>query len=407
MDVQGLAGRCGVKLVFRVDASRAMGSGHLMRCLTLAQALRSRGANCRFICRAHPGHLIALVQAQGFEVVTLPAADVPATSASTSGRAQYDAWLGEPAARDAQQTIEHLSAGASDTSDLSDMPDWLVVDHYAIDAGWESMVRPHVRRIMVIDDLADRVHDCELLLDQNFYRDMASRYDGLVPAHARLLLGPGQVLLRPEFIQARQQLRHRDGQVRRILVFFGGSDVTHQTKKALQAMQALDSIEAGGIAVDAVIGAATPEPYRAELQALVDALPGARLHCQVSNMAELITQADLGIGAGGAAMWERCYLGLPTLTVTFADNQVRTTEAAASLGAITYLGRCNASDAPAFTASDYQRAIAAALAAPQALQHQSATALALVSPGAQQVAELMLGFTLGGQDLAAANDTQA
>ena len=373
MDVQGLAGRCDVKLAFRVDASLEIGTGHLMRCLTLANELRSRGATCQFICRNHPGNLIALIQAQGFDVTGLASASSDGKFESAGIDALYAQWLGEDSRRDAKQTLEIISVTK---------PDWLVVDHYAIDANWEKNFRSHVPRMMVIDDLANRAHECDLLLDQNFYVDMASRYSGLLPSGCKLLLGPTHVLLRPEFIHARDQLRQRDGWVKRILVFFGGSDITNQTQKTLEALGKLNRTD---IAVDVVIGSASP--YRTQLQEMTNSMSNVALHCQVSNMAELIAHADLGIGAGGAAMWERCYLGLPTITVTFADNQVRTTEDVAGLGAIKYVGRCNS-----FTAVEYEQAISEALDAPETLLQLSKVSLGLVRPGAREVADLMENF---------------
>ena len=183
----------------------------------------------------------------------------------------------------------------------------------------------------------------------------------------------------PEFIRAKSRLNQRDGVVRRILVFFGGSDSTNQTQKVMMALGKLNRRE---IAVDVVIGATNP--HRSQLQELCRLLPKVVLHCQVSNMAELIGQADLGIGAGGVAMWERCFLGLPTITAALADNQVRTAEDVAGLGAIKYLGRCNS-----FTSSDYGLVIEELLDAPEQMKRIGAIAYGLVRPGTQQVADIM------------------
>ena len=245
---------------------------------------------------------------------------------------------------------------------------WLIVDHYGLDAKWETRMRPVVRKIMVIDDLANRPHDCDLLLDQNFYDGFESRYDVLVSDSTRRLLGPTYVLLRPEFSSARKKLRQRDGTIRRILVFFGGSDPTNQT---LCALKGIDALQRPDILVDAVVGSANP--HRDEVRAYCESRSWANFHCQISNMAELITAADLGIGAGGAAMWERCALGLPTLTVTFADNQVRTTQDVAKVGAIAHLGWSSN-----LSSADYTNAILAFLDRPDDLLCISAKALELI-----------------------------
>ena len=287
-----------MKIVFRADASIQIGSGHVMRCLTLADALRERGTDVRFICRDLPGHLGGVLADKGYPVHWLPAPgdDGTAIPAHTA----HSAWLGVPWAVDADQTREQL-AGLPEI-------EWLIVDHYALDRAWESGMRPLVKRIMVIDDLADRPHDCDLLLDQNLYGGMEQRYAGLVPADCRPLLGPRYALLRPEFREARQTLRQRDGVVRRILVFFGGADPSNETAKALRAIQRLERPD---IAVDVVVG--STNPHRAEIEALCAELPNASFHCQVANMAELMARADLAISASGLTSYELAYMGVPSL----------------------------------------------------------------------------------------------
>lgn len=305
-----------------------------MRCLTLADQLVATGASISFLCRALPGAMSDEIRRRGHACLLFGVdKDDPATSLELIGEA-----------------------------------DWLIVDHYDLDAKWERLMRPVARKIMVIDDLANRPHDCDLLLDQNFYDGYESRYDGLVSDSTRCLLGPTYVLLRPEFSRARKTLRQRDGTVGRILVFFGGSDPTNQT---LCALEGIDALKRPEILVDVVVGSANP--HRDEVHAFCDSTPWANFHCQISNMAELIAAADLGIGAGGAAMWERCALGLPTLTVTFADNQLWTTQDVAKTGAIAYLGRF--SD---LSAADYAEAIRACLDRPEDLLSLSAKALGLI-----------------------------
>ena len=335
-----------MKVLIRTDSSVEIGSGHLMRCLTLADQLCGKGSSVAFACRDLPGGLFNLLQAHGYPCVRLsPAA--PGCSAQ-----QEDAIATLEAARKL----------------FPDGLDWLVVDHYELDAIWERILRPYVRKVMVIDDLANRHHDCDLLLDQNYYRDMNLRYQGLVPEQCIALLGPAYVLLRQEFSHGRQQLRLRDGVVRRILVFFGGSDSANQTQKALEALKLLDRPDIG---VDVVVGAANLN--REAVQTLCKQLPNVTFHCQVSNMAELILSADLGVGAGGATIWERCFLGLPTITVVSAANQERTTEDVAELGAIEYLGWSSQ-----LRPEDYARAIIGMIEDPQRVKRIGEAALRVV-----------------------------
>jgi len=165
------------RAVFRVDASIAIGTGHVMRCLTLAEELRSRGVSVRFICRAHEGNLISLIRERTFPTVALPRAELRSVRAVN----ERDSWMGESQELDAEQTITALRGEISD---------WLIIDHYGIDSRWESLVRPHTDRLMVIDDRADRSHDCDMLLDQNYSVNGAERYRGLVPDTSLLITGP-------------------------------------------------------------------------------------------------------------------------------------------------------------------------------------------------------------------------
>ena len=215
--------------------------------------------------------------------------------------------------------------------------DRLVVDSYAIDCTWERMLRPFVGEIMVIDDLANREHDCDILLDQNFYLDMDSRYRELVPGHCRMLLGPRHALLREEFYQVRKTLRVRNGQLRKILVFYGGVDATDETGKAIRALISLEEVgKLDGVQVVVVVGAGND---RKEEIARVCHEVNFEYLCQVSNMAELMGEADLMLGAGGSTTWERCFLGLPAIVTAVAENQFKICEDCAKAGLIYYLGK--------------------------------------------------------------------
>lgn len=312
-----------MKIAFRADASIPIGSGHVMRCLTLADRLQERGARVLFVCRGHEGNLVSFVEGKGYRVAKLPQPGAPYRPAA--GDVAQAAWLGVAWREDAEETSRALQG---------ERMDWLVVDHYGIDRRWHKKLRPHAERIMVIDDIADRPHDCEILLDQNLYRDMDARYRDLVPENCRKLLGPAYALLRPEFAQARQALRDRSGEIARVLVFFGGVDPTNETMKALQALSLFPKL-----AVDAVVGAANP--FKDRIRLFCSERTGYRYHCQIGNMAQLMGEADLVVGAGGSATWERCFLGLPSITLTNAENQVETTTAVAAAGATLFLGRCS------------------------------------------------------------------
>ncbi|MEW6445843.1 MAG: UDP-2,4-diacetamido-2,4,6-trideoxy-beta-L-altropyranose hydrolase [Pseudomonadota bacterium] len=293
-----------MKIVFRADASLNIGSGHVMRCLTLAETLRGRGAEVSFICREHPGHLCDHIEARGFPVARLPA---PADGFERPEAPPHADWLGLPWSEDAQETTTAMGTNVPS--------DWLVVDHYALDRRWEQALRPLTRRLMVIDDLADRPHDCDLLLDQNLYEAMEQRYLNLTPPGSIHLLGPRHALLREEFSLVRGNVRVRADAVRRLLVFLGGMDADNATGAAIQAIARLQD---RFFEVDVVIGAT--HPHRETLLTACEE-HGFHAHVQTSDMAGLMLKADLAIGAGGGATWERCALGLPTLALCLADNQ--------------------------------------------------------------------------------------
>lgn len=359
-----------MKVIIRTDASVAIGSGHLMRCLTLADELRKRGAEISFICREHPSNLNDLLEAKGYAVLRL---DKPAVEyAMRSGDLAHAAWLGVPWEQDAADTLAVLG---------EDQPDWLIVDHYAIDRRWEEQLRSHVGNIMVIDDLADRPHDCDMLLDQNLYREMEKRYDGLIPQTCQQLFGPRYALLRSEFAAARKGLRQRDGKVRRVLVFFGGVDPTNETEKALRA---LASITDRDFVVDVVVGGGNPR--KAQIQAICKSHGRFVFHCQIDTMAELMAEADLAIGAGGTATWERCAVGLPALVVAVAENQFELSVCGAEAGLFFYLGRADAVDS-----GHIHDALRTFYFASAALRCISARALAMVDArGVQRVGGMLV-----------------
>ena len=307
-----------MRIAFRTDASSQIGTGHFMRCLTLADELKRKGAQICFVSSKLPVYLSDMLNSSGIEYVPLHVDDVQ----ESIDELAHANWLGTSQTQDAQATIQALA---------DHVWDWVVVDHYSLDVRWESAVRARAKQLMVIDDLADRIHDCDVLLDQNFYADMQTRYSGKVPEHCRLLLGPSYALLSKEFRKLREQIKPRTGEVKRILVFFGGVDIDNYTSLALKALATMDS----ELRVDVVIGG--QHPYREQIQNSCIA-HGYECHVQTTRMAELMAEADLAIGAGGSASWERCCLGVPALLVALSENQVDIAKALDSIGACVYLG---------------------------------------------------------------------
>jgi UDP-2,4-diacetamido-2,4,6-trideoxy-beta-L-altropyranose hydrolase len=313
-------------IAIRVDASSKIGTGHVMRCLTLAENHRAKGARVTFICREHPGHLCDMVARKGFDVFRLEPGSDNASLQADSPALAHASWLGTSQFVDAAQTIEALHGNAS--------WDWIIVDHYALDHRWESAMRKVANNIMVIDDLADRKHDCDILLDQNYFQEPEKRYESLLPEHCKTLLGPRYALLRPEFREAKRFCRMRGNGVARILVYFGGNDPDNLTGMALEA---LSLPELAHLLVEAVIG--PNSLHQDQLAKQAKNRPGTRLHIQPENFTELMLRADLCLGAGGTTTWERLCLGLPSLVITVAENQEEFTKDLDKDGYITWVGR--------------------------------------------------------------------
>jgi UDP-2,4-diacetamido-2,4,6-trideoxy-beta-L-altropyranose hydrolase len=318
-----------MRVAFRVDASRRIGTGHAMRCLTLAETLRSRGAECVFVHRNHAGAVGDLMRNRGFDVRLLPAPESGQPELALSG--ESETWLGVPLEKDVEDTQKALN---------NDQVGWLFVDHYSLDASWESRMRSSVARIAVIDDLADRPHDCDLLIDQSAVPNPVGRYDGLVPEHALRLCGPEYALIGEPFSRARSLVGPRRGPLSRVLVYYGGSDPGNET---LRTLRVLSNSRFAGIAVDVVVGPNHPDP--ASVREIAATRPLTSFHEPQSDLVRLMLEADCFLGAGGTTTWERCSLGLPSIVTTLADNQIPLTQELHNRGALIWAGdRSNISD---------------------------------------------------------------
>lgn len=313
-----------MNVVFRADASIDIGTGHVMRCLTLAEALREGGSHCRFVCRNHEGNLFRAIRNRGFDLAKLPVD--PSDMQDRPDRLGYAGWLGANWQDDAQQTLRAIGEPI----------EWLVVDHYAIDANWERMLRQVCKSIMTIDDLANRRHDCDLLLDQNLGRLVAD-YGNLVSADCNFLIGPQNALLRPEFAEWRTSSlgRRAAPSLKRLLISMGGIDKDNVTGKVLAALRRCLLPQSCEISVVMGSGAPALENVR---NSVAEMPWETKVLVDVQNMAELLAGADLAIGAAGGSSWERCCLGLPAICIMLADNQREVASALQAAGAVLLLG---------------------------------------------------------------------
>lgn len=313
-------------IAFRVDASVEIGSGHLMRCLTLADALAQAGHKCHFLCRLGEGGLDDFIVKRGHAFHGLTYTNRAGYGAHPKPPA-HAAWLGGAWSDDAAVSKEILA---------SIKPDWLVVDHYALDTAWEAVALPTGAKLMVVDDLADRAHMCAVLLDQNLGRQDQD-YDGLVPDGCTRLIGPKYALLRPEFQQFRQDSleRRKNADLAHVLITMGGVDKDDVTSRVLEVLARCTLPTAAHITV--VMG--QNAPALEAVKAAVRKMPcPTRVLVSIDNMAEIMASADIAIGAAGSTSWERGCLGLPTLMLTIADNQKEAARALDSSGSAILLG---------------------------------------------------------------------
>lgn len=339
-------------VAFRVDGDRRIGLGHAMRCMALATALQQRGARALFVTRSLAEALQRKIASRGFPV----------------------RYIG-PCSDEEEDARLTLTAVGEDCANA-----WICVDHYDLGACWERVAASRGARVAAIDDFGVRAHDCDLVIDHNI-GVTRSDYVHRTSARARLCLGPAYALLRPEFaLRSVRRLRKR---VERVHVAFGGADPMRDTEKALAA---LGRAHLRSVPADVVLGAANPRAF--SIQRFVAGLPSVRLHIDVENMVDLLTQADLAVGAAGVSALERCALGLPSLVVIAAANQRRIAQALASQGAAIVLG-----ESATVSSDDIADAIGSLLEKPAPLASYSQAAAALCDgAGAARVAEVMLSW---------------
>ncbi|WP_297963056.1 UDP-2,4-diacetamido-2,4,6-trideoxy-beta-L-altropyranose hydrolase [uncultured Anaerovibrio sp.] len=317
-----------VIIVFRVDASTQIGTGHMMRCLALASRMKKKySADIIFLSRDLPGNINDRVEANGYRLLVLP------RRTPNEKLKGYAAWLTVPQSQDAAESIEVLgNIGQIDR---------LVVDSYAIDETWEKCLRPWVGEIFVVDDLANRRHDCDILLDHGFLPGKEESYRKLVPEGCQLMLGVKYALIRDEFILARASLPPMKKNIRNILIFYGGADVTNETEKAIDA---LINLNLSGVDVEVIVGKSNP--HKASVKQKCANYDFVHFHEQVSNMAWYMSNADILLCAGGTTLLEAWHLGLPTIVTAVAENQRIGCEYCAKMDLMDYLGFYDSVEVP-------------------------------------------------------------
>ncbi|MBI3529700.1 MAG: UDP-2,4-diacetamido-2,4,6-trideoxy-beta-L-altropyranose hydrolase [Betaproteobacteria bacterium] len=326
-----------MRVLIRTDASEAIGIGHLIRCLTLASAIQNDGASVTFACAELPPAAERMIREKGFELVKLNA---PSYAKRTRNEEILPSLAQE---RDAQATI-----AATPSTNY----DWVVVDHYGLAADWELRMRDTGRWLLAIDDLSNRPHRCDVLLDQNLHRGDGAGYDQYVPLACERLIGPRYALLDSAFAVEKTKLDEskRDG----VLISFGGSDPKSMT---LPVLQALLDLSHDALRVDVVAGALNCNVEA--IKKFVAGVSNVWFHHATHDMARLMARARLYVGAGGIASWERCCLGLPGVVVAVTENQESQCRVLDDIGSHVYLG-----NASSVTPQGVAQAAMAVLASP-------------------------------------------
>ena len=289
-------------LFIRVDASPEIGIGHIMRCLTLAQELKNNFDKIIFLTQKNSSDFIETIMKNEFEVIFI-------------------------SANNDSDIIKNIVTTNSVNKNF------LLIDHYNVDSNFESSLKNTFEKIFVIDVLANRKHDCDLLIDQNYYRDLNHRYEKLIQNDTIALLGPKYAIIRPEFRKINKKAIKKNSQIKKILISFGGSDPTNECKKSLDA---LCSIENNQFEIVAIVGIYNNKFE--QLKKLYEKYSNIKIYRHVNDLSLLMLNSDLFIGAGGTTTWERFYMGLPSIVTIISDDQKESIEFLSDMGHVINLG---------------------------------------------------------------------
>lgn len=333
-----------MNIVFRVDGSADIGLGHIMRCITLAKQLVKQHS-VSFLSCALPRQVELLLIASGVTLLTTKNIDTSVSAKKSCSEGTLQAF----------DQIEHANVckGIVENT-IQTHVDLLIVDHYQLSAPFCHAMRTQCSHIMVIDDLANRTHDCDILLDQNYYDDFETRYNNLVPEGAYTLLGPKYALLREEFYRPLTKARCDN----HFIVCFGGSDPANMTERVVDILL---SLKANHFTADIVVGAAY-----LQLSQLKEKLANQKnmtLYHDTPFLTTLMQKANFMVGAGGSMHWERAKLSVTGLIVTLAQNQVATTRCLHEKECCLYIG-----ESQNVTSGEIRKAIEFALNSPEKIR---------------------------------------
>lgn len=291
-------------IVFRVDANSEIATGHFMRCLSIADALYRHNFKILFIAQTLSDSLLGILKDRGYKFVAINT--LSGMGIHSFKKEINNIWSQQAQEKDAKETIKILN---------QKICKMMFVDHYFLSQPWEKTIRPYAEKLIVIDDLADRIHHCDILMDDNLMPGMKNRYEGMVDGECRLLLGPQFSVFREEFLRYRDIGIKRNKPAKNILISFGGVDADNLTEFVIKSLL-FTGIEDKKIEV--VMGGSNPNARRIRNQYIHKNI---NFHVQTDKMALLMANADLAIGAAGHTAYEYAAMSLPSILIPMSALQ--------------------------------------------------------------------------------------
>lgn len=310
---------------FRVDASIKIGTGHVYRCLSIAEQIKET-VKVVFICRELTGHLIDLIESKGFDVIRLPAVLKPFDSDLFSLKLKHASWLEGAQNSDAMASAQALLNWSQGSKGV------VLVDHFALDTVWETdFLQRTAWPIWVLDGQADRMHSAQALIDPTAC-SVSKKWVGLLSKSTSLYQGAAFAPINKAFFDAKKLATIRTT-LKTILISFGGVDINDYTQRTLNVLLGMLLPD-----LNIIVVVGKGYPHLCELKKQCDLHSNIQYFVQTDDLPSLLLKADLAIGAGGIMTWERCLLGLPSLTAVIADNQRQQVDCLANKGVLMSLG---------------------------------------------------------------------
>ncbi len=308
--------------IFRSDSAEFIGTGHIRRCLNIAKEIKERGSDSIFICNSYKGNINNEIK-KNFKVLELPKKKISLKEKefyTNNNNQLYKDWLGCNEEEDAINSLDLILKIKNITID------WVIVDHYSLGEIWEKTIKNGLKnfnkntKILVIDDLYNRNHYCEILLNQNYFtNDNLDKYKNILSIHSQLLIGPHYALLGKDYFGI-NNLTKKSREIKRILIYFGGveNSIHHKVIESISAEKFSEII------FDYIISKSSK--YYSYLKNIENKVENIYVHDIKKTLADFILRSDLFIGAGGSTSLERLCLGIPSITIVLADNQQEISE---------------------------------------------------------------------------------